>query len=84
MFSEDFANEEKDEELDRDDEIEEEQAEEIALQREADLARAACLRAAIFFNGTLNEEDTSWLAGQEDVGLDLLALRPDWKYGIHG
>jgi hypothetical protein len=51
-----------------------------ADQAEFDLNRAKALRAAVFFGQRLTEEDTAWLAAQEDAGTDLLALRPDWKY----
>jgi hypothetical protein len=47
---------------------------------EADLARASCLRAAVFFGAKLGPDDADWLTGRDDPGTDLLALRPGWKY----
>lgn len=50
------------------------------IQLELDLARARCLRAAIFFGILLTDEDAEWLARQNDHGTDLLAVRTDWDY----
>jgi len=50
------------------------------IQLELDLARARCLRAAIFFGISLTDEDAEWLARQNDHGTDLLAIRTDWNY----
>jgi|GEM_PF-2745884 len=51
------------------------------LQPEIDFKRARSLRAADFFGGTLEDEDQEWLAEQEDHGVDIIALRPNWQYG---
>ena len=58
----------------------EEEDEAVADRREAAMRRARCLRAAQFFGAGLGQEQTAWLAAEEDAGTDLLALRPDWKY----
>lgn len=52
-----------------------------ANRDEYNLARARALRAAELFGGKLPEEQAKWLKSQEDAGTDILALRPDWKYG---
>jgi hypothetical protein len=52
-----------------------------ADRRELELKRARCLRAVLFFGGELDEDATAWLAEQQDHGGDVLALRPDWRYG---
>jgi len=49
-------------------------------QAQFDMYRARALRAAVFFGRQLDGADQQWLAGREDPGTDLLALRPDWKY----
>jgi hypothetical protein len=49
-------------------------------QPELDATRARALRAVLYFGATLPEEDHKWLLGQQDVGTDILTLRPDWKY----
>lgn len=42
--------------------------------------RGRCLRAAVFFGHELNAETRAWLDKLGDVGVDVLALRPNWKY----
>jgi len=56
---------------------------EESSQAEADLIRATCLRAAIFFGAVLIESDQSWLKEQLDEGTDILHKRPGWKYVEH-
>lgn len=51
-------------------------------QEEFDIGRATLLRAAVFFGHELGEEDRKWLETQEDSGADVLALRPEWDYGV--
>lgn len=53
-----------------------------ARQQEFDLGRAAALRAAVFFGHELGKEDREWLDAQGDAGADVLALRPNWDYGV--
>jgi hypothetical protein len=49
-------------------------------QAQFDIYRARALRAAVFFGRQLASADQQWLAAREDPGVELLALRPDWKY----
>lgn len=51
------------------------------FQPELDFKRARALRAAAFFDAVLEDEDQEWLKEQDDDGLDVIALRPDWQYG---
>lgn len=52
-----------------------------ANRDEFNLARARALRAAALLGGKLPDEQQKWLEQQEDAGIDILALRPGWKYG---
>jgi hypothetical protein len=52
-----------------------------ANRDEFNLARGKALRAAALLGGTLTDEQRKWLEQQEDLGTDILALRPSWKYG---
>ncbi len=50
-------------------------------QQAFDLLRARALRAMEFFGQPPDEASKKWLAAQADLGADLLALRPNWRYG---
>ncbi len=49
-------------------------------QPQTGMLRARALRAMEFFGQQLDEPTKKWLAGQADSGVDLLAMRPNWKY----
>lgn len=42
--------------------------------------RGRCLRAAVYFGHELDADTRAWLDKLGDVGVDALALRPNWKY----
>jgi hypothetical protein len=51
-------------------------------QPEFDGTRAKALRGAIYFGAQPTEQEHVWLSEQADAGLDILVLRPDWKYDV--
>lgn len=51
-------------------------------QPEFDGMRAKALRGAIYFGAQPTEREHIWLSEQVDAGLDILVMRPDWKYDV--